>query len=507
MINVHQKLAHLGGGDEAALDLVPSARPAFVQVAVALLVTASVAATSMWFAVHDALHVHWLGAGVMALFWFIVILGIDRTLTLLGMGGGRGATIVSVTGRLMAAVLIGVVVSTPLTLRMFASDIDAQIAEIQASQSATNKTWIADSQQQERVDELAQQVDDWENIGAGVLPVSFADEDSSAVANRIATLQERLPRLRHAADQAAILYNCDTYGGGRSQLDHPEKCAPAPGENGNSALYRAEADAAAQAVVDATATLATLQQQVDDAHADKLAALQAQAPGELATLRPQLAAAREALADFSNGIEDANSGDTGLLAQLRALWKAGEESTVLMAAHLLIALLFVVIEVLPVMAKLLWRLSPSARAYEEAVRSFDERGVAKAQTIRAHAQIQAETSYEADLVTKDATLDRVQLEAEHAQDLLRIEQRAEIEIAEARTQRIAAMGIAVDDELAQRREAELRRRAEEEFDAWASRPARRPAGNLFSIAGLAGSGAEGGAQTRRRWWGQRRTAG
>ena len=130
-----------------------------------------------------------------------------------------------------------------------------------------------------------------------------------------------------------------------------------------------------------------------------------------------------------------------------------------MAAHLLIALLFVVIEVLPVMAKLLWRLSPSARAYEEAARSFDERGVATAQTIRAHAQIQAETSYEADLVTKDATLDRVQLEAEHDQDLLRIEQRAEIEIAEARTQRIAAMGIAVDDEFAERREAELRRRA------------------------------------------------
>jgi hypothetical protein len=239
VINVHQKLARLGGGDEATLDLVPSARSAFVQIAVALLVTASVAATSMWFAIHDALHVHWLGAGVMALFWFIVILGIDRTLMLLGMGGGRGATIVSVTGRLMAAVLIGVVVSTPLTLRMFASDIDAQIAEIQASQSATNKTWIADSQQQERVDDLAQQVDDWENIAAGVLPASFADEDSSAMASRIATLQKRLPRLRHAADQAAILYNCDTYGGGRDQLDDPEKCAPVPGENGNSTLYRA----------------------------------------------------------------------------------------------------------------------------------------------------------------------------------------------------------------------------------------------------------------------------
>lgn len=507
MINVHQMLVRLGGGDEATLDLVPSARSAFAQMSVALLVTASMAATSMWFALHDALHVGWLGAGFVALFWGVVILGIDRTLMLLGMGGGRVATIISVTGRLMAAVLIGVVVSTPLTLRMFASDIDAQLAEIQASQSATNKAWIADSQQQERVDDLAQQVDDWENIAAGALPASFADEDSSAQAGRIATLQKRLPELRHAADQAAILYNCDTYGGGRDQLDDPSKCAANPGLNGNSALYRAQADVAAQAVTDATNAIATLQQQVEVADADRLSALQAQAPGELATLRPLLAGAREALVDFSNGIRDANSGNTGLLAQLGALWEAGEESPLLMAAHLLIALLFVIIEVLPVMAKLLWRLSPSARDYEEASRSIDDRGIAAAQASRAQAQIRAETSYESELVTKDATLDRVQLEAEHDQELLRIEQSAEVEIAEVRTQRIAAMGIAVDAEFAERREAELRRRAEEEFDAWASRPARRPAASLFSIAGLAGSAAETVSQTRRRWWGQRRTAG
>lgn len=506
MNKVHQMLVRLGGGDEATLDLVPSARSGFAQTAVALLVTGSVAAVSMWFAVHDALDASWLGACAVALFWGVVIVGMDRTLMLLGMGGGRGATFASVTGRLLAAVLIGVVVSTPLTLRMFASDIEAQLAESQAEQSATNKTWIADSQQQEQVDDLAQQVADWENIAAGVLPASFADEDSSAMAGRIATLEKRLPELQHAADQAAILYNCDTYGGGRDQLDDPSKCAASPGLNGNSALYRAQADAAAQAVTDATNAIATLQQQLEVADADRLSALQAQAPGGLATLRPQLAAARQALVDFSTGIQDANTGNTGLLAQLGALWAAGEESPLLMAAHLLIALLFVVIEVLPVMAKLLWRLSPSARAYEEAAQSFDDRGIAAAQAVRATAQVEAETSYESELLTKDATLDRVQLTAEHDQELLRIDQRAEIEIAEVRSQGIAAMGIAVDAEFAERREAELRRRAQEEFDAWASRPVGRQAGNLLSIAGFAGSGLDAASQPRRRWWGQRRSA-
>jgi hypothetical protein len=502
--NVPDMLIRLGGGDKAALELVPSARPAFIQIAVALLVTASMATASMWFAIHDALGVYWLAAALVAPFWGAVILGMDRTLMLLGMGGSRGATTASVVGRLMAAMLIGIVVSTPLTLRMFASDIDAELAEMRATQSQTNKAWIADSQEKQRVADLEQQVGDWENIAAGVLPVSFADPDSSALADQLTKLQEQLPAEQHAADQAAILYNCDTYGGGREKLDNPEKCAAKPGFNGNSALYKAQAAEAAQTVLDTQTRINTLQGRLEDANRDKLASLQSQAADELATLRPQLADARQALAGLENGIEDANTGNTGLLAQLTALWKAGEESALLMVAHLLIALLFVLIEVLPVMAKLLWRISPSGKAYEEAARSFDDHGIAAAQTRRAQAQIQAETAYEAALLAKDAELDRIQLAAEREQELLRIQQAADIRIEQARTDDVAAMGIAIDAEFAARREAELRRRAEAEFTAWANRPTRRTAASIFDLSNFAATGVHGVEPAGRRWWRLRR---
>lgn len=499
MYDVSDTLVRLGGGDKATLEHVPSARAAFTQIGIALLVTASMATAAMWFTIHDALGAHWLAAAMVAPFWGAVVLGMDRTLMLLGMGGGRGATIASVTGRGMAAVLIGMVVSTPLTLRMFSSDIDAQLAEMQAAQSATNKTWVADSQEKRRVADLKRQVEDWENISAGVLPVSFADADSSALADELAQLTKQLPAEQHAADQAAILYNCDTYGGGRDKLDEPEKCAAKPGLNGNSQLYKAQADDAAQTVADTRKKIDALQGRLEDANHDKLTSLQSQAAGQLATLRPELAKARTALDGFENGIEDANTGNTGLLAQLTALWKAGEESPLLMVAHLLIALLFVLIEVLPVMAKLLWRISPSGKAYDEAARSFDEEGIAAAQTRRAEAQIAAETAYEAALLAKDAELDNALLVAEHDQERLRIQQAADLAFEQARNADTAATRIAIDAEYSARREAELRRRAEEEFTAWSSRPTGR-AGSTFPVGRASATGHPASQPTGRRRW-------
>ena len=468
---VPDTLVRLGGGDQAALELIPSARAAFIQIAVALLVTASMATVSMWFALHDALHVHWLGAALVAPFWGVVILGMDRTLMVLGMGGGAFAMAASVIGRILAAILIGIAVSTPLTLRMFASDIDAELAATQSAQSETNKSWIAGSQEKQRVVDLEKQVHDWASIAAGTLPVSFADSDSSKLDSELAQLEKQLAKDEHAADQADILYNCDTYGGGRERLDKQlrAKCAQKPGPNGNSGKYKSEANEAAQVVTKTRAKIEALQAQITTANGDRLTSLQAQAAGQLATLRPQLDEARRALIRFEQSIEDANTGNSGLLAQLTALWKAGEQSRVLMAAHAVVALLFVLIEVLPVMAKLLWRISPSGKAYEESARSFDDDGVATAQTRRAQAQIQAETTYEAALIAKDAELDLRQLNAEHEQELIRIQLAAEVRLEQARAEDVVAMGTAIDAEFAARREAELRQRAEAEFTAWAHR--------------------------------------
>ncbi|MDQ6523996.1 DUF4407 domain-containing protein [Nocardioides sp. LHD-245] len=507
MSPLYRTLIRIGGGDAAALDLVPSASRAFAQIAITLLTTAGLATVSMFFFLTDAVHTQAVVAVLLAPLWGLVIFAMDRTLLLLGMGGRGLATTASVLGRLLAAALIGIVVSTPLTLRIFASDIDAQIVKSQAEQSELNKTWLADSQETQQVTALRQEVDDWENIAAGVLPTSFADPSSSGLARELAAAREALAADQHAADQAAILYNCDTYGGGRERLDDPDKCAPKPGFNGNSALYKAQAEATAEVVADDLVEIDRLEKQLTGANSGKLKSLRAQAGDKLPALRDELTRAEKALDGFGSGLESANNGNTGLLAQIAGLWRAGEDNKALMIAHLLLALLLVVVEVLPVMAKLLWTSSPGGKAYEEAMRSTDDRGVATAQAQRAVSQLAAETDYEAALLAKDAELDARQLEAEHELELRRVANEADARVAKARADDLAARGLAIDAEYGARREAELRRRAEAEFDVWLSAPARRtgPGFRLVPAAPVAGFAGDPAAvqQPARRWWGRR----
>lgn len=497
-------LVHIGGGDDAALELVPSARPVFRQMAAAVLFTAAMACGSMWCALTGAVRVPWGLALPIAVLWGLGIFVLDRTLMVVGMGGSRAGTISSVTGRLLAAALIGIVVSTPLTLRIFASDIDAQLTAMHAAQSAANKSVLAASQEQDRVDQLQEKVDEWESIQAGVLPGHLEDADSSALARQLADLQQQVVKDRHAADQAAILYNCDMYGGGRDQLDDPSKCATDPGPNGNAALYHAEAVAAAQTVVDDQERIRALQQRLHDVNADKLASLQSQAPAELATYRAQLSDARASLDDFESGLVESNRGDTGLLAQLKALWKAGEGSTGLMVAHLLIAMLFMLVEVLPVLAKLMWLCGRGGRAYEEAVASLDEAGLARAQSRRAAAQIQAETEFDAALIAQEAELEEKRQVAAHRREVQRITQDAEQQVEEALARDIVARRIAIAAELGPQREQELRRRAEADHAAWVA-TGRRSGNVTFARFGDPAETDRGSWASFLRW-GHRRAA-
>lgn len=475
-MNVPDTLTRLGGGDEAPLELVPSARPAFQQMAAAMLFTACMAVVSMWFALYDAVDVPAVAATVISLFWGLGILVIDRTLMLLGMGSGRAGSIVMALTRLLAAALIGVIVSTPLTLRIFASDIRFELGQAQLVQGDKNDDALTASPEKKRLDELQQSVTDWENVQAGTLPASFGVDDAAAVAKlrqQVVDLQAQEGTAQQAADQAAILYQCEMYGGGREQLDDPSKCAVKPGPNGNTELYHRQAVAAAETLATIQGKVASVRRAIDAAQraeqgsaAAKLKELQANAPTELDKLENQVEEAQLAYDSLSNRLDEENLGNDGLMSQLTALWNAGERQKGLMVAHLLLALLFVFVEFMPVLSKLLWQFGRVGRAYEEAAGSLDDDGVAQAQTIRAGAQIEAETKFDVALLAKDARLDEEREETEQRLELLRIRHESERRVERARVQALEAQQSEIDGEFRGRREAELRRRAEAAHHAW-----------------------------------------
>ncbi|PKH40158.1 protein of unknown function [Nocardioides alpinus] len=368
-------LAKLGGGDlDVLTNTVPSARNRFAQMGLVLIATASVAGISMYFALHDAVRVHWLPAMLVAACWMLLILNLDRVL-IVSMAGVTSLPrlLMLALPRLALACLIGAVVSTPLTLRLFESDIDFVLGQTNAAASISNKETVANSPQQKTVDDLNSSLLEQRNILEGVVPLKTGSAEVKAIQRELTRLQERLPGVQHASEQADILVQCEGYGGGREDLDDPSRCAAKPGFNGNYDRYEAEAEVAAKALADLKDEITRVQSDLSGAEGSQraasevqLAALQEDAPAKIDKLEDQLAVAEANLETFTIGLANEAEGNRGLLARLRALSEVTETDPLLDLAHKLLWALFAAIELLPILVKILSSIGPRS-AYDEAV--------------------------------------------------------------------------------------------------------------------------------------------
>jgi hypothetical protein len=374
-LDIRQRLAVIGGAHLDALRRAGTAAMSFQLMGAAILVTSSMAAVSMFFALVDAVGVPVLVAIPLALGWgYGVIFTLDRLLITVGMGSGLVSTMSMTLVRVAVAALIGFLVSTPLTMRIFQSDINYQLGIMRLDNAKVIKDKIANSQEHATVTQLARQIAEQENVLKGVLPTSLASGDPAAVTDaqaRVGALEPKLARARHASQQASLLFQCDRYTGDTTGLDHPELCSPNPGPNGNAALYQKQAQAAANRLVEvqaeydaAGAALRKAQHGQDRTQADELAQLQAQAPARLKQLHSDKADADQALTALTAQLNQRNKGNEGLLARLEALSMASAQSPTLRWAHWLLAALFWLIEVLPVLAKVMFGFGKRAAAYE-----------------------------------------------------------------------------------------------------------------------------------------------
>ena len=129
-------LAGLAGARSDILELAPGARSKFVALGGVLLSTGALAVLSMTFAVHMALGVWWPFAMLIGLGWGFVVVNLDRML-LVGMAHDSSLkrNLVLAVPRVGLALVLGVVIATPLTLQVFHREIDTQIVALQAEKS------------------------------------------------------------------------------------------------------------------------------------------------------------------------------------------------------------------------------------------------------------------------------------------------------------------------------------------------------------------------------------
>ncbi|MGH3298437.1 MAG: DUF4407 domain-containing protein [Trebonia sp.] len=356
----------LSGADEEILEYVPSERTRFESLGWAILITSCMAMISMWFALSSALSINGIIAIPVAVFWGLVIMGIDRWLiTSMPVDSGRKFAIA--VPRVLLAILLGTLISTPLVLRIFQSEINAQMAVMQQKNYSSFLSGQQSSQVNQQVttyyNEL-QQLDTVINSRGAQTGNTAADPELVAYNKQLTQLQSQLTHWTSLKATYYKNYTCQLYGG----ADCPKK-GDGPAAKASYTSYLQ----ASQQVTSTQAQIGNVQgeiQQRDQVLNSTSAASQQQRYAEALNQRPLVQGEYNTAVQRKNQLQASfyaqNQASHGILMRLEALSQLSSGNLTVAAARLLLFLLFLVIECLPVTVKLLQRPGPYEAALHEA---------------------------------------------------------------------------------------------------------------------------------------------
>ncbi|WP_239310576.1 DUF4407 domain-containing protein [Frankia sp. Cj3] len=344
-------LARLGGANLAVLDQGPKETGRYIAMGIVLLSTAFLAVLSMTFAMANGLHVRQPGALLVGLAWGGVIINLDRLLILsLRTRAGTWRTVAMIMPRILMAALLGVVIATPLTLRIFQPEIQTQLG-LDNIDTAERGTGILDKgAQQAKLDKINGQITTYENALNGKIEFTAPDVEQA---------QKELTQAEADKKTKADAYSL-AWANWRCELDG-QFCNGGSGKSGPGPRATSLKMLVDTAQVDLTAA-STLVEQKRTAltraqtaamgdNKTKLTDAQVEAKRVLPGLRSQRDDLQSAIASQREYLDGTASRNNGILAQLVALDHLGDNNSEARWAHLLVAGLFFTIELLPVAVK------------------------------------------------------------------------------------------------------------------------------------------------------------
>ncbi|GAA2079552.1 DUF4407 domain-containing protein [Microbacterium hatanonis] len=390
-----RRLAVLGGADGAVLDDVPEETPRFVQMFFVLAGTALVSALSMLFALITGVRISvWLAAP-LAIVWALIIFNLDRFLTS-SMRSTRNfwRLLAIAVPRVVMAALIGIVVAEPLVLQVFQNDIAREVTSTNVSQALSDQDAVAGGPEKQALDAASARVSALEDQAATgiVAGTSSTSAEAAAAQQSVDQLNAQLAAQQAVIDQARALYQCELTGVGAGTVPG---CTGVSGDGASSAAAEAQL-AGAQASYDglaaelqqATATLSAANAAGTSAAAESAETNKQRARDELTSARTQYEAALAAYDERAAAVAGGNAQAQGILSQIGALERLSQREPVLAWAHWLIAGLFFMIELLPVLVKVLTSFGdPSVYEKADALRRQVALDRVTARTWRARAAI------------------------------------------------------------------------------------------------------------------------
>ncbi|HWT34518.1 MAG TPA: DUF4407 domain-containing protein [Microbacterium sp.] len=355
-----RRLAILGGADGSVLDEVPTETPRFVQMFFVLAGTALVSALSMFFALITGVGILAWVAVPLAIVWALIIFNLDRFLTSTMRSTHNVWRLICLAiPRVIMAALIGIVVAEPLVLQVFHNDIAREVTSTNIVNAQADQKGVTDGPEKQSLDAASKRLNALQSqaqtgIVAGTSTTSAA---SAAAQSTVDGLNAKLAAQQKIIDQARALYQCELTGKGKGTVPG---CTGVSGD-GASAQAAKQQLAAAQSSYDALAAkLRAADGTLAQADAAGTASVAASAAANKKEAKDQLPAAQQtydtALAAYNAraaSVAGGNSDATGLLSQISGLDRLSAKEPTLLWAHWLIAALFFMIELLPVIVKVL----------------------------------------------------------------------------------------------------------------------------------------------------------
>jgi hypothetical protein len=348
-------LARLAGARAEILSKAPGDVNKHAALGGVLLTTSGVAAVSAFFALHSVLELPPAVAAAVGAAWGLIIFNLDRMLVVtMTRDNGWLLNLLAALPRLALALVIGTIISMPLVLKIFEPEINSELIAMQAETVKRN---------QDEYDKAYAKIKELEQEEAGLLAV---------LAGRAATSVSDDPDVKAAKSALEVAEKAYQDARQSAQCEFDGTCGT--GVPGDGESYRQKKKVAD----DAEAARDRAQSTLDDVTAKVTKRVENGSATDTENAKkrlPEVQADLDRLRGDREGLErrgsDATAADTGLLARLEALDRITDDRPSGGQAHLAVFLLFLSIEVLPVLLKLLSGFAPET-LYDRLAKRVDD---------------------------------------------------------------------------------------------------------------------------------------
>jgi hypothetical protein len=367
-------LIWLSGARKKILDECPTDRAKYVGIGTVILITAAMAGVSLTFALVTALKTPLWAALPFALAWAVAILCLDRMFVVsLPREGKWWVHLLRAVPRLLLALLLGFVISAPFVLQIFRPEIEHEITLLHTQAQNAYLKGAKNGKLQQEINQDSATVSQLTTAAGGGGEVKLPPQ-----AAQIKTLRAQRNRAQGLQNRYYNAWQCQLYG----TAPNGKVCHnPA----GAGPLARADH----QNFLREQSQVQQLNREISTDQRIVSQGIKRQQRVEAGKARSQLPAARAALAaaqaerkhDLST-FNTQNNNNGGLLIRLQALGEVTDRNSTLNTARWLLFALFVAIDCMPVLIKVMLNLGPENN-YDRMLKAEEEKQLKVAASNRA----------------------------------------------------------------------------------------------------------------------------